>query len=195
MTHDAWRDIAEVYISAFKSGVSAPTTDELVYYYRPTPKDAPCTDTVASQPTGFDYDADSIFVIAMLKSAGNVTITSGSNDPVNFQLPAGITTIAAPMGLGTQKFALDSSTATLSGSGGLQITNECTVYNFNVAENMNFAHILVGTKIAPKRQRGHPQKKHNNIKDIVDPSCFRSQPKSVGQSHDQEVREMNSTGT
>ena len=50
-------------------------TDELVYYYRPTPKNAPCTDTVASQPTGFEYDDDDVFVIAMLASAGTVTIT------------------------------------------------------------------------------------------------------------------------
>ncbi|KAJ7898691.1 glycoside hydrolase family 71 protein [Mycena olivaceomarginata] len=133
MPHDAWRDVSQVYIAAFKSGASAPTvtTDELVYYYRPTPKNAACSDTVASQPTGFQDDDDSVFVIAMLKSAGTVTITSGSNGPVQFQLAAGIHTVAAPMGLGTQRFALSSSTANLSGSGGLQITNQCTVYNFN----------------------------------------------------------------
>ncbi|KAJ7866176.1 glycoside hydrolase family 71 protein [Mycena leptocephala] len=131
MPHDAWRDVAQVYISAFKAGASTPTTDELVYYYRPTPKGATCSDTVAGQPTGFDFDADSVFVIAMLKSAGTVTITSGSNAPVKFQLAAGIHTIAAPMGLGTQTFALSSSTASFGGKGGLQITNQCTVYNFN----------------------------------------------------------------
>ncbi|KAJ7364618.1 glycoside hydrolase family 71 protein [Mycena albidolilacea] len=133
MPHDAWRDVSQVYIAAFKSGASAPTvtTDELVYYYRPTPKNAACSDTVASQPTGFQDDDDSVFVIAMLKSAGTVTITSGSNGPVQFQLAAGIHTVAAPMGLGTQRFALSSSTANLSGSGGLQITNRCTVFNFN----------------------------------------------------------------
>ncbi|KAJ6475104.1 glycosyl hydrolase family 71-domain-containing protein [Mycena vitilis] len=124
---------SQIYISAFKAGASTPTvtTDELVYYYRPTPKSAPCTDTIASQPTGFDYDADSVFVIAMLKSVGTVTVTSGSNAPVQFQLGAGIHTVAAPMGLGTQQFALSSSTANLSGAGGGQITDVCSVYNFN----------------------------------------------------------------
>ncbi|KAJ6462283.1 glycoside hydrolase family 71 protein [Mycena vitilis] len=131
MPHDAWRDVAQVYITAFKSGASTPTTDELVYYYRPTPKGASCSDTVAAQPTGFDFDADEVFVIAMLKSAGTVTITSGSNAPVSFSLAAGVHTVAAPMGLGTQQFALSSSTANINGAGGLQITNQCTVYNFN----------------------------------------------------------------
>lgn len=50
-------------------------TDELVYYYRPTPKSATCSDTVAPQPTGYQYDDDFVFVIALLKSAGTVTIT------------------------------------------------------------------------------------------------------------------------
>jgi glucan endo-1,3-alpha-glucosidase len=111
------------------------------------PKDAPCSDTIALQPNGFEDDDDTVFVIALLKSAGTVTITfaasycflpsclhwcrSGSNTPVQFQLDAGIHTVAAPMGVGTQTFALSSSTANLSGNGGLQITNECTVYNFN----------------------------------------------------------------
>ncbi|KAJ6515281.1 glycoside hydrolase family 71 protein [Mycena sanguinolenta] len=131
MPHDAWRDVAQAYIAAFKAGASAATTDELVYYYRPTPKNAPCTDTVASQPTGFQFANDDVFVIAMLASAGTVTITSGSNAPVIFHLPAGITTIAAPMGLGTQTFALSSSTADFGGTGGLKITDVCSVYNFN----------------------------------------------------------------
>ncbi|KAJ7716890.1 glycoside hydrolase [Mycena olivaceomarginata] len=133
MPHDSWRDVAQVYILAFKSGASTPTvtTDELMYYYRPTPKDAPCSDTIAPQPNGFEDNDDAVFVIALLKSGGTVTITSGSNTPVQFQLDAGVHTVAAPMSVGTQTFALSSSTANLSGNGGLQITNECTVYNFN----------------------------------------------------------------
>ncbi|KAJ7289549.1 glycoside hydrolase family 71 protein [Mycena rebaudengoi] len=149
MPHDAWRDVAQVYISAFKSGASTPTvaTDELVYYYRPNPKGTTCSDNVAPQPTGYQYDDDFVFVIALLKSAGTVTITfvstisfsvlsltsfrSGSNAPKQFSLAAGVHTIAAPMGLGTQNFALSSSTASFNGNGGLQITNQCSVYNFN----------------------------------------------------------------
>ncbi|KAF8144305.1 glycoside hydrolase family 71 protein, partial [Mycena galopus ATCC 62051] len=130
MPHDAWRDVAQIYISAFKSGASTPTTDELVYYYRPTPKGVTCSDPVP-QPTGYQYDDDFVFVIALLKSAGTVTITSGSNAPKQFSLSAGVHTIAAPMGLGTQTFALSSSTANINGNGGLQITNQCSVYNFN----------------------------------------------------------------
>jgi glucan endo-1,3-alpha-glucosidase len=94
MPHDGWRDIAAVYIDAYKAGSSSPDvtvsnsvypieshlltlplqTDELVYYYRPSPKDAACTDPTG-KPTGYQYDDDSVFVTAMLTSAGTVTIT------------------------------------------------------------------------------------------------------------------------
>jgi hypothetical protein len=95
MPHDAWRDVAQVYISAFKDEAStlnvtvrmpplltckfnltALQTYKLVYYYCPTPKSAACSDNIAPQSNRFQDDANSVFVIAMLKSAGTVTITS-----------------------------------------------------------------------------------------------------------------------
>ncbi|KAJ7901163.1 glycoside hydrolase family 71 protein [Mycena olivaceomarginata] len=104
-----------------------PQTDKLVYYYRPTPKDTPCSDDIG-RPNGWQYDDDLVFVIAMLVSPGTVTIASGSeNAPVQFQLDAGIHTVAAPMGLGKQSFALWSETADISGDGG----RGTRVYNFN----------------------------------------------------------------
>jgi hypothetical protein len=50
-----------------------PQTDKLVYYYRPTPKDTPCSDDIG-RPNGWQYDDDLVFVIAMLVSPGTVTI-------------------------------------------------------------------------------------------------------------------------
>ncbi|KAJ7364641.1 glycoside hydrolase family 71 protein [Mycena albidolilacea] len=101
MPHDAWRDVAQVYISAFKAGASTSTTDKLVYYYCLTPKRVACSDNIAPQSNGFQDDADSVFVRVRACSAY-----------------AGMNTIAAPMGLGVQNFALSSLTANLSGSGG-----------------------------------------------------------------------------
>ncbi|KZP09492.1 carbohydrate-binding module family 20 protein [Athelia psychrophila] len=130
--HDAWRDVAAPYIAAYKAGATSPTvtTEELVYYYRPNPKGAGCSDSV-TQPTGYEYDGDSIFVIAMTQSAGTVVITSGSTS-TSINVPAGITTVSAPMGTGVQSFALTRSGATiLSGTSALQVSSSCTVYNFN----------------------------------------------------------------
>jgi len=133
MAHDAWRDVAAAYISAFKSGSSTPNvqTEELVYYYRPNPKDAACSDPVP-KPTGSDFDQDSVFVIAMVQQDATVVITSGSNAPVSIDVKAGISTVSAPMGTGTQTFALQrSGNNVFSGNGGLGISNDCTVNNFN----------------------------------------------------------------
>ncbi|KZP29409.1 glycoside hydrolase family 71 protein [Athelia psychrophila] len=130
--HDAWRDIAAPYIAAYKAGATSPTvtTEELVYYYRPNPKNAGCSDSV-TQPTGYQDDGDSIFVIVMAKSAGTVVITSGSTS-TSISVPAGITTVSAPMSTGVQSFALTRSGATvLSGTSPLQVTSSCSVYNFN----------------------------------------------------------------
>ncbi|EIW78824.1 glycoside hydrolase family 71 protein [Coniophora puteana RWD-64-598 SS2] len=133
MPHDAWRDVAAPYIKAFKAGAQSPTvdTEELVFYYRPSPKDAPCSDSVP-QPTGYDDDDDSVFVIAMTTSDGTVVITSGSNAPVSIPVSAGITTVSAPMATGTQTFELlHGTTSAMKGSGDLQVSSDCTVYNFN----------------------------------------------------------------
>ncbi|KZP22436.1 glycoside hydrolase family 71 protein [Athelia psychrophila] len=134
MPHDAWRDVAAVYIAAYKAGASAPTvkTEELVYYYRPNPKDATCSDSVA-QPTGYDYDGDSIFVIAMTTSAGTVVINSGGVSTY-IDVPAGITNVSAPMTVGVQSFSLtrdSGATVVMSGTSDLQVSSSCTVYNFN----------------------------------------------------------------
>jgi hypothetical protein len=85
----------------------------------------------------------------MLTAPGTVTITygalhichnicltllhsSGSNAPITIDASAGITTLSAPMGLGAQTFALSRDGQELmSGTGDLQISDTCTVNNFN----------------------------------------------------------------
>lgn len=47
----------------------------LVYYYRPNPKDAGCSDPVG-KPAGFEFDDDSIFVTAIVSAAGTVQVQS-----------------------------------------------------------------------------------------------------------------------
>jgi len=131
-THDAWRDVAIPYIKAFKSGASSPivTDEELVYYYRPTPKDAQCNDTVG-KPTGYQYDDDLVFVIAMLTSPGTVVIQSGSNT-VSISVAAGIHTVSGPMGVGQQIISLRRGDSTvMSGTSTMDISSSCTVNNFN----------------------------------------------------------------
>ncbi|KAJ7726597.1 glycoside hydrolase family 71 protein [Mycena olivaceomarginata] len=134
MPHDAWRDVAQVYISAFKSGASTPTvtTDELVYYYRPNPKGTTCSDTVAPQPTGYQYDDDFVFVIALLKSAGTVTITSGSKrSEAIFPLPLVSILSRYLWALGRRTSLSRALQQASMETEGLQITNQCSVYNFN----------------------------------------------------------------
>ncbi|KAF7985781.1 hypothetical protein HWV62_403 [Athelia sp. TMB] len=75
-------------------------TEELVYYYRPT-KDASCGTDSVPQPTGYEDHDNLVFVTAMMTAAATAEITSGFNAVVAVDVPAGITTVSAPMAVGS----------------------------------------------------------------------------------------------
>ncbi|KAF8226555.1 glycoside hydrolase [Tricholoma matsutake] len=131
--HDAWRHVATAFIKAYKAGNPSPvvTNEELVYYYRPQPKNAPCTDFIP-KPTGSSYTDDLVFVTALLLSPATVVIQSGGNT-VSIDVPPGVHTVSGPMGTGAQVFTLKrGSTTVMSGTGSVQISSSCIVNNFNV---------------------------------------------------------------
>ncbi|KAJ5247702.1 alpha-1-3-glucanase/mutanase [Penicillium chermesinum] len=162
MPHDGWRDMMKPFIAAYKAGATDPseyvTDDQLVYWYRPTPKTVDCdsTDTTMSggannstgqffegKPNGWNQLADEVFVVALLKSAATVVVQSGSNYQQTFQAPAGISAYSVPMGIGQQKFSVTRGGQTvLSGTSLKEITDTCPcgIYNFNA---------YVGTLPAP----------------------------------------------
>ena len=77
--------------------------------------------------------ADAVFVVALLKSAGTVTVTSGSNTQ-SFNAQAGANSFQVPMGTGKQSFSLTRGGQTvLSGDSLKDIISDCVcgVYNFN----------------------------------------------------------------
>ncbi|KZV79724.1 glycoside hydrolase [Exidia glandulosa HHB12029] len=140
ISHDAWRDIAKPYIAAYKAGESTPTVtkEEFVFYYRPYPKDAQCSDPVP-RPTGWQFVADAVFVVALLKTPGTVIITSGANVPVSVEAQAGIHTYSAPMALGKQRFQLvRGNVSVIDVAGPLQISSACNTYNFNAFVGAGF---------------------------------------------------------
>ncbi|KNG87646.1 alpha-1,3-glucanase/mutanase [Aspergillus nomiae NRRL 13137] len=135
MPHDAWRDLYKPYITAYKSGAMAPIIekDELVYWYRPTPKNVACTGDPLPQPNGVSMLQDSVFVATMLTKPATLIVTSGSHQPVSIEVPAGIVTSNISMGVGVQKFSVArEGKAIMSGTGGLEIKDNCKHWNYNV---------------------------------------------------------------
>lgn len=153
MPHDGFLQMAKPYIAAFKAGSKTVEnyieSDQLIYWYRPTLKSASCdsTDTCnkpwlsstpnpnyfVGKPNGYDTMSDSIFVVALLKSAGTVTVTSGTNTQ-SFTANAGANAFQVPMGIGKQSFSLSRSGQTvLSGDSLKEIISDCVcgIYNFN----------------------------------------------------------------
>ena len=152
--HDGFLQMAKPYIAAFHAGSKKVDnyieSDQLVYWYRPTLKSTSCDSTdnceqpwpgptpnpnyFTGKPNGFDTMEDSVFVVALLKSPGTVTVTSGGNGPQTFSAPAGASSWQAGMGTGKQSFSLTRNGQTvLSGDSLKQIMSDCVcgIYNFN----------------------------------------------------------------
>jgi hypothetical protein len=145
-------DMAKPFIAAFHAGKTNVREfieqDQLIYWYRPTPRTINCdaTDTCMGnapnasgnyfigRPNGWQDMADSVFVVSLLKSAGTVTVSSGSSAAQSFQAPAGASVFTIPMGVGAQNFALSRGKETvLSGTSLRDISDVCPcgLYNFN----------------------------------------------------------------
>ncbi|KAF1931980.1 glycoside hydrolase family 71 protein [Didymella exigua CBS 183.55] len=121
MPHGGWLEMAEPYIAAFKAGTKVPTiTDEkLVYWYHQSPR-ATC-----GAFDGIETLQDSVFVVALPKSAGTITVTSGGNTKT-FEAAAGASAYEIDMGVGKQTFSLARSSGDVFRSTGiLEISNNC----------------------------------------------------------------------
>lgn len=144
--------MSKPFIAAYKAGVSSPdkyiTDEKLIYWYRPTPKSLNCDATditmegnpnnssgnfFRGRPNGWESMADAVFVVALLKSPAQVKVQSG-NQSQTFQAPAGISAYSAPMGVGSQRFAVQrDGKPVLEGTSLKDIVDTCVcgIYNFN----------------------------------------------------------------
>ncbi|KAK1144216.1 hypothetical protein N8T08_005629 [Aspergillus melleus] len=133
--HDAWRIISEPYIAAYKSGASTPKvkSDQLVYWYRPTPKNVRCSRDPLGPPRGLEMLSDSVFVTTLLTKPATLTVTSGSKRAESVEVGAGIITKNFTMGVGAQSFSVSrEGKVILEGKGGMDIKDQCEYYNYNV---------------------------------------------------------------
>lgn len=143
--------MAKPFIAAYHAGAktvdSYITSDQLIYWYRPTLRGLDCdaTDTTMvpannasgnyfeGRPDGWEDMEDSVFVVALLTSAGTVTVTSGGNTQ-SFDAPAGASAFQVDMQVGQQSFSLSRGSQTvLSGTSLKDISSICIcgIYNFN----------------------------------------------------------------
>ncbi|CAI7647402.1 unnamed protein product [Penicillium pancosmium] len=149
--HDGWLDISKPYIAAFKDGAKSAakyiTSDELVYWYRPAPRDVNCdaTDTCMvpanngsgnyfmGRPDGWQSMQDAIFIVSLLQSPATVQVNSGET-LYQYDAPAGAFAQQVPMQVGTPSFTvLRNGNQVLSGTSLKPIINGCVcgLYNFN----------------------------------------------------------------
>lgn len=133
-THAAWRDVAQYYISWFKTG-SAPTItkDKVVFWYRAWPKAVECS--TGSLPRNAAYPEDAVFALAMLKDTATITLAIGSNT-VTLTAGAGVTMGSVPFPSEDSQIpyiAISRDGAIVVDTHGSMYVNQsgCTYYNFN----------------------------------------------------------------
>ncbi|KAK4211909.1 putative alpha-1,3-glucanase/mutanase [Rhypophila decipiens] len=139
MPHDGWLEMAKPFIAAYKARQSSPNAyinkDQIIYWYRPTPKSVNCqNDPLGGRPDGWDMMEDSVFVVSLLTQPGSITVTSGGNSAVTWNAPAGAYSQKVPMGVGAQMFDLSrNGKSVISGTSPKDIVNfcPCGVNNFN----------------------------------------------------------------
>ena len=128
--HQGWLEMAIPYIRAFKAGAQAPTVDEekLIYWYRPS-KVGDCAKPIE----GKESLQDAVFAVALLKSPGTVTITSGGTTQT-FEAKAGAQAFQVPMAYGKQTFSLKrSGKDVFSSTGAKEISaSNCPVAKTNL---------------------------------------------------------------
>jgi hypothetical protein len=138
MPHDGWLDMAKPFIAAWKAGSTDVTSfiesEQVVYWYRPTPKGVSCSDPLGP-PDGADHFGDSVFVVTLLKSDAEVTVSSGGQS-LTLQAKAGASSFTVPMGAGQQAFSVSRNGSSVEGLSGIspkEIQADCSggVYNFN----------------------------------------------------------------
>ncbi|KAH7128222.1 alpha-1,3-glucanase/mutanase [Dendryphion nanum] len=151
MPHSGWLEMAKPFIAAYKANSKTPASyikeDKLVYWYRPTLKSANCdaTDTTMAdvpnpgenyfkgRPNGYETMSDAVFVVALLKEGGKVTVGSGKNTKT-FEAPAGASAWQVEMGVGKQTFVLQRGGKQILGETSLRDVTDtcpCGLYNYN----------------------------------------------------------------
>lgn len=85
------------------------------------------------RPDGWETMDDVVYVVTLLKEAGQITIRSGGNTRTQ-SVPAGAKILTVPAGVGEQTFQLTrGSQVVLQGKSLMDISNVCPcgLYNFN----------------------------------------------------------------
>ncbi|KAF7366879.1 Carbohydrate-binding module family 24 protein [Mycena sanguinolenta] len=156
MPHDTWLDMAKPFIAAYHAGATSVnsfiTQDQIIYWYEctvrhfllltvtpPTRQPTPPANNASGnyfegRPDGWQSMSDSVFVVTLLKSPGDLTVNSGGNTQTFKNVPAGASSFEVPMAVGQQSFALARNGVNVLAAVSLKDISSvcpCGIYNFN----------------------------------------------------------------
>jgi glucan endo-1,3-alpha-glucosidase len=113
LCHTGYLDLSQYYIQWFKLGHPPLITQDVIYYsYRLQNKtiqgfsNPTATPIVLASPVGATNLDDQIYVTVALTAPANLQVSVGTNSPVTYPAPAGISSYRYPFGNGIPQFTL-----------------------------------------------------------------------------------------
>ncbi|KAF5338051.1 hypothetical protein D9758_014254 [Tetrapyrgos nigripes] len=103
--HDAWLDMSQYYIEAFKTGSWPIVTENEVYFWcRPHPAAANALNDRLTKPTGWDWASDALWAIVFCTARCDVELWMGSRHQMYPGLPTGVSKIKMDLGSDDEGF-------------------------------------------------------------------------------------------
>ncbi|TRM58181.1 glycoside hydrolase [Schizophyllum amplum] len=111
--HTAWMDMSVYYMNAFKSGVYAPVTSDVIYFWaRPHPAAATASSDGVGKPAGWDWATDNMWAAVFSTAPATVTLRCGSSSTTT-TIGAGITKLSAPLSAGQMTVTMERAGQTI----------------------------------------------------------------------------------
>lgn len=101
LPHTAWLSLIAYYAPAWKNGAYASTSDKIIVWSRPHPKNGTPTNPTLGRPRDADFTDDNLYALVLLSSPAEVTIQSGDTAITFPGLPAGVSKVSLASRPGT----------------------------------------------------------------------------------------------
>ncbi|KAJ1548344.1 hypothetical protein HK405_003599 [Cladochytrium tenue] len=132
--HDGFAALTKYYAAAFKTGTyPTVTSDTLVLWSRPHPKDAVASADAVGRPTNADYSDDNLYVAVLASASADVTLASGGGS-ATYAVSQGLTKLKLGSSAGAISATLargGATVATYDSTANFQYTDSPAAYNFN----------------------------------------------------------------
>ncbi|KAI0661915.1 glycosyl hydrolase family 71-domain-containing protein [Cubamyces menziesii] len=134
--HQGFLQITNHFATWFKTGTEPPiTTDQLVMWARPHPKDATPSNDPLAAPSNFQLTQDQLWAVVLATAPGSLTLATGDTATQTFDVQAGVNKFnmsLTPGGFMQGTLVRDNATVIDLKPDGYTFNPNPTTFNFNI---------------------------------------------------------------